>query len=34
VIAATALHLGYTLVTGNVGHFERIPELKVENWAA
>ncbi len=32
VIAATALHLDYTLVTGNVRHFERIPGLRVENW--
>ena len=34
LIAATALNLGYTLVTDNVRHFERIPGLRVENWAA
>jgi tRNA(fMet)-specific endonuclease VapC len=34
LIAATALHLGYTLVTGNVRHFERVPNLRIENWAA
>lgn len=33
VIAATALHLGYTLVTGNARHFNRIPGLRIENWA-
>jgi tRNA(fMet)-specific endonuclease VapC len=33
-IAATALHLDYTLVTGNSRHFERIQNLRIENWAA
>ncbi|MEN6449296.1 MAG: PIN domain-containing protein [Thermoguttaceae bacterium] len=33
VIAATALHLGYTLVTGNARHFDRVPGLRIENWA-
>ena len=33
VIAATALHLGYTLVTGNTRHFNRVPGLPIENWA-
>jgi len=32
LIAATALEAGLTLVTANVRHFERIPQLKVENW--
>ncbi len=29
LIAATALHHGLTLVTGNVRHFERIPGLTI-----
>lgn len=33
-IAAIALVHGLTLVTGNVRHFERVPELTVENWLA
>lgn len=32
LIAATALHVGFTLVTNNEGHFHRIAELKIENW--
>jgi tRNA(fMet)-specific endonuclease VapC len=32
VIAATAISLGYRLVTNNVRHFRRITELKIENW--
>jgi tRNA(fMet)-specific endonuclease VapC len=32
VIAATALHLGYTLITGNTRHFNRVPGLLTENW--
>jgi len=32
LIAATALSLGCTLVTGNVRHFERVPDLTIENW--
>lgn len=31
-IAAIARSRGLTLVTGNVRHFERVPELTVENW--
>lgn len=31
-IAAHALALDLTLVTGNVGEFERVPALRVENW--
>ena len=32
LIGATALVREYTVVTGNVRHFERIPDLQVENW--
>jgi len=32
VIAATAISLGYRLVTNNERHFRRIGELKLENW--
>ncbi len=32
IIAATALHHGRTLVTGNTAHFSWIPGLKLENW--
>ena len=31
-IAAIVLARGATLVTGNIRHFARIPELRVENW--
>ena len=31
-IGAIALSRGLTVVTGNVRHFQRIPELLVENW--
>jgi tRNA(fMet)-specific endonuclease VapC len=31
-IAATALVLGLTVITGNVRHFQRVPDLVVENW--
>lgn len=31
-IAATALHHGLSLATGNVGHFSRIPGLTIEDW--
>jgi predicted nucleic acid-binding protein len=34
LIAATALEAGLTMVTGNTRHFQRIPNLKVENWLA
>jgi len=33
VIACTALSNGLTLVTNNTRHFERIPGLRIENWA-
>jgi len=33
LIAAHALSLDVTLVTNDVGDFERVPALKVENWA-
>lgn len=29
LIGATAVHLGYGVATGNVRHFQRIPELQV-----
>jgi tRNA(fMet)-specific endonuclease VapC len=32
LIAATALIHGYRLITDNVRHFARIPNLVVENW--
>lgn len=32
LIAATALTHGFTVVTNNVRHFERIPGLRVEDW--
>ena len=31
-IAAIALAVGLTVVTGNVRHFQRVPGLSVENW--
>jgi tRNA(fMet)-specific endonuclease VapC len=31
-IAGIALSYDLTLVTGNVRHFERVPNLRVENW--
>lgn len=33
LIAANALTEGCVLVTNNVSHFSRIPELTIENWA-
>lgn len=33
LIAATALTQQLTLVTNNVGHFNRIPGLRIERWA-
>lgn len=33
-IAATALHHGRTLATANLGHFQRIPGLHLEDWTA
>jgi tRNA(fMet)-specific endonuclease VapC len=32
IIAATALYLNRTLVTDNVKHFSRIPDLVLEDW--
>lgn len=32
LIAAHALALDLTLVTGNIGEFSRVPGLRVENW--
>jgi tRNA(fMet)-specific endonuclease VapC len=31
-IAATALENDLIVVTGNIDHFKRIPNLKIENW--
>ena len=33
LIAANALTEGCVLVTNNMSHFSRIPELTIENWA-
>ena len=33
-IASIALARNLTLVTGSDGHFERIPDLRIENWIA
>jgi tRNA(fMet)-specific endonuclease VapC len=33
-IAAHARSLGLTLVTNNTGEFDRVNDLKIENWAA
>ncbi len=33
MIAATAMANGCVLVTGNVGEFERVEGLRIENWA-
>jgi len=32
IIAATALHHGRTLVTGNTAHFAWVPGLALDNW--
>ena len=32
MIAAHALSLNATIVTNNVCHFQRVPDLKLENW--
>ena len=34
MIAGHAMSKGYTVVTNNVKEFSRIPDLKIENWAA
>ena len=31
-IAAHARSLGLTLVTNNIGEFERVPDLMIANW--
>ena len=33
LIAAHALSKNFTIVTNNVREFERVPELKIENWS-
>jgi tRNA(fMet)-specific endonuclease VapC len=33
LIAAAALHHGLVLVTNNLPHFQRIPNLPISNWA-
>jgi tRNA(fMet)-specific endonuclease VapC len=33
-IASIALSRDLTLITGNVRHFARVPDLNVENWLA
>ncbi len=32
IIASTALAIGYTVVSNNVKHFSKIPDLMFENW--
>ncbi len=32
IIAATALAMGYTVVSNNEKHFAKIPDLSFENW--
>ena len=32
MIASHAMSLGYTVVTNNIKEFERVPDLKLENW--
>ena len=32
MLAATATSNHYTMVTRHVRHFERVPDLQVENW--
>ena len=34
MIAAHALSLKVTIVTNNIRLFERVPDLRLENWAA
>ena len=33
MIVAHAMSLGYTVVTNNIGEFERVPDIKLVNWA-
>lgn len=32
LISAHAMAMGYTVVTNNVREFERVPNIKIENW--
>ena len=32
LIGSTAITFGYTVVTNNVKHFKKIPDLKIVNW--
>lgn len=32
IIAASAIHMNYSLVTNNTRHFLRVPDLRLENW--
>ncbi len=32
IIAASALTMGYTVVSNNEKHFSKVPDLMVENW--
>ena len=32
MIVAHAMSLGYTVVTNNIKEFQRVPDLKLENW--
>jgi len=32
LIGATALSMNYSIVTNNVKHFEKIPDLTIINW--
>jgi len=34
LIGATAVRNGLTVVTNNISHFKRIPNLRVEDWSA
>ncbi len=32
IIAATALTMGYTIVSNNEKHLSKLPDLSLENW--
>jgi tRNA(fMet)-specific endonuclease VapC len=32
IIAASALTMGYTVVSDNEKHFLKVPDLQIENW--
>ena len=34
LIGATAMSMGYCVVSNNEKHFQKIPDLRCENWAA